>query len=245
MRADRHSLALLVLGACGRIAFDPIVPPPEDGGVDADGDGGLSPFVYVQGSTSTTPSATEVEASLVGQTAGNLNVLVIGIAGPLTSVTSVTDDAGNTYERAIGPTSSGALAQWIYTARITAAPAMTTVHVTFDGVTTQPGLLFAEYAGVSTTMAVHTTSGLAGSGTLSASGPVTVTIAPALIIGANTNAQGGTAGPGAGYTQRLFSAFEDILEDRVVETPGTYVADAPLTTDHGWVMQAIVLAPIP
>jgi hypothetical protein len=239
---------VLVLCACGRIAFDPR-DERGDGGIDGlvvDGpeiDAPSSSFMYLHGETATAPSGTQLGVTLPQQTLGALRVVVIGIAAPLVSPVSLTDDAGNLYERAIGPTSSGGLSQWIYTSRITNVTVPNTVLATFDGTTTQPGLLVADYAGVSTTMTVHTTSGLSGSGTLSASGPLTITIAPALIVGANTNAQGGTAGPGAGYTQRLFSTFEDILEDRVVGSPGTYVADAPLTTDHGWVMQAIVLSP--
>jgi hypothetical protein len=238
---------VLVLCACGRIAFDPR-DELGDSGIDGPVDGPeidapSSSFMYLHGETATIPSGTQLGVMLPQQSLGGLRVVVVGIAAPLTSLVSLTDDAGNLYERAIGPTSSGALSQWIYTSRISNVTFPNTVLATFDGTTTQPGILVADYAGVSATMTVHTSSGLAGSGMRSESGPLTITIAPALIVGANTNAQGGTAGPGAGFTQRLFSTFEDILEDRVVETPGTYVADAPLTTDHGWVMQAIVLAP--
>ncbi len=249
MRTDDHPLiAILLLGACGRLGFDPSAA--SDGGVDAviaDGttDAAAHPFVYVQGNARTEPMVTGIEVSLPNQGVGNLNVLVVGIAEPLANIASVSDSVGNDYELAIGPTSSGTVSQWMYTARITATTSTNVVRVMFDQAAMQPGIFLAEYAGVSTTMAVHTASGLLGSSSRSESGLLNVTIAPALIVAANTNTSSGTAGPGAGYTQRLTHMFEDILEDRVIDTPGTYIADAALTTVHGWVMQAIVLSPEP
>ncbi|MFN0248183.1 MAG: hypothetical protein ACKV2T_14930 [Kofleriaceae bacterium] len=242
----RYSAAL-VLGACGRLAFDPL-ERAGDGGIDSPVDGveadaPASTFVYLHGEAATAANGTQLGVMLPAQALGGLRVVAVGIGGPMVSLASVTDDAGNVYELAIGPTSSSGLTQWIYTSRVTNVTSPNTVLATFDNTATQPGLLVADYGGVATTMTVHTTSGLSGSGTLSESGPLMIAIAPALIVSANTNSQGGTAGPGAGYTQRLLNMFEDILEDRVVSSPGTYVADAPLTTQHEWVMQAIVLAP--
>src|SRR5262245_45998188 len=61
-------------------------------------------------------SETQVSATYsLAQTAGNLNVVVVGWNDASASVTSVTDSRGNVYTRAVGPTViAGVATQSIY-----------------------------------------------------------------------------------------------------------------------------------
>ena len=63
-------------------------------------------IVFVQGNYAVPqpPQATATVAFPAAQTAGNLNVVVIGWKDSKASITSVTDTKGNTYTLAVGPT---------------------------------------------------------------------------------------------------------------------------------------------
>src|SRR5205823_4359441 len=67
----------------------------------------------------------------VAQTAGNLNVVVVGWNDTTSSVSSVTDSTGNNYALAIGPTTGTGLRQSIYYAKSIAGGG-NTVTVTFN-----------------------------------------------------------------------------------------------------------------
>src|SRR5262245_32686964 len=75
-------------------------------------------FVQQNWATPQTPQSV-VHVSFPGaQTAGNLNVVVVGWNDTTATVASVTDSKGNVYARAVGPvTVSGALSQSIYYAK--------------------------------------------------------------------------------------------------------------------------------
>src|SRR6185437_6969837 len=75
-------------------------------------------IAYVQGNWTTPQSPqTTVSVSFTGaQTAGNLNVVVIGWTDSPSHVLSVTDTHGNMYELATGPASGAAGTQSIYVA---------------------------------------------------------------------------------------------------------------------------------
>ena len=64
------------------------------------------------------------------QTAGNLNVVVVGWNDTQAAVLSVSDTAGNVYTRAIGPTLGSGLSQSIYYAKNIAAATAGSNHVT-------------------------------------------------------------------------------------------------------------------
>ena len=68
-----------------------------------------------------TPQATVPVTYKAAQTAGNLNVVIVGWNDSSTQVSSVTDSKGNTYQLAMAPmvlTGSPALSQAIYYAKI-------------------------------------------------------------------------------------------------------------------------------
>lgn len=231
---------LVAVCACGRIGFDPLAGDDAGSGSGTDGGGsGSGPFQYVQGASATATTGMSLDVPVVPQRNNSVNVVVIGSAD--SDVTSVTDDAGTTYTRVVGPTVTGAVKQWTYVGAVGEAPNLNVVHVMFDQVAMLPGAMVAEYTGADGN--VPGTSSAMGQSSTSAAGTLFVLSAPALIVAANTNAQPGTAGPGAGYTERVRSEFDDIIQDQVVATAGTYVATAPLTTNHVWTMQAIALSP--
>jgi hypothetical protein len=85
------------------------------------------------------------------QTAGNLNVVVVGWSDTTSHVLSVTDSLGNTYALAAGPTvQAGVATQSIYySAGITGATAGgNTVTVQFDAPAIYVDMRIAEYSGI-------------------------------------------------------------------------------------------------
>jgi hypothetical protein len=190
-------------------------------------------FVQVAAATPQTPTQTVPVAYLAAQTPGNLNIIVVGWNDTTATVQSVTDNRGNVYTLAIGPTSGTALRQSIYYAANIAGGA-TTVTVTFSQPAAYPDIRILEYAGVST---LDTTAGASGSSTTANSGAATTTAANELIFGANMVATL-TQGPGTSFTSRIITTPDgDIAEDRIVTAIGTYSATAPLSPAGPWVMQ--------
>src|SRR5580692_7679933 len=63
-------------------------------------------IIYVQSNSATpqTPQSVVTVNVAAAQTAGNLNVVVVGWNDATAAVTSVMDTSGNTYTRAVGPT---------------------------------------------------------------------------------------------------------------------------------------------
>src|SRR5437588_9882167 len=92
-------------------------------------------FVQVN---SAVPQSTAVSSTSVtftgAQTAGNLNVVVVGWNDATSTVTSLSDTAGNIYLRPVGPTLGSGLSQTIYYAKniIAAAAGANRVTVTFS-----------------------------------------------------------------------------------------------------------------
>ena len=111
------------------------------------------------------------------QTAGNTNILAIGWNNATSTITSVTDSAGNTYQLAV-PTARGTgLSQAIYYApNIKAAPAATnTVTVTFNTATPYVDIRATEYSGLDTTNPFDVGTSASGTSTTGHHGTVTTT----------------------------------------------------------------------
>ena len=138
------------------------------------------------------------------QTAGNLNVVVVGWNDTTATVSSVTDSKGNVYTRAVGPTvRSGQLSQAIYYAKnIQAAAANTnTVTVQFSVAANYADIRILEYNGLDASNPVDVTAAATGTTATSSSGAVTTANGNDLIFGANTVSTS-TRGPGSGFTKR-------------------------------------------
>ena len=205
---------------------------------------------FVQGNFATPQSSpTSVTVPYkAAQTAGNLNVVVVGWNDATTSVSTVRDTSGSTYSLAIGPTrQSGGVSQSIYYAPNIAAAAagVNKVTVTFSTGAAFPDVRVLEYGNVARTSPLDAATGATGNSATSSSGALSVPTAYDLLVGANT-VQTTTDGAGPGYALRMITTPDsDLVEDRVVTTAGSNTATAPLGGAGGWVMQLVAFKPGP
>jgi IPT/TIG domain len=190
---------------------------------------------FVQANYKTSNSATLMTVPYPSaQTAGNLNIVVVGWNDTTSAVNSITDSTGNTYLQAVGPTAGTKLTQSIYYAKNIAA-GTNTVSVTFNGAASYPDVRVLEYSGADQVNPLDVTSAAAGTSPTSNSGPASITSLNELIFGAGTTLNALT--PGSGFTQRVITNFGDIVEDATVASMGTYSVTAPLHLSAPWVMQ--------
>lgn len=195
--------------------------------------GRAATFVQVASATPQSPKATVSVAWKKAQTAGNLNIVVVGWNDTTASVVSVQDSAGNLYHLAIGPTVGTGLEQSIYYAP-NIAGGTNTVTVTFTKAATYPDIRILEYKGAG---ALDVAAGSKGSSATTASGAATTTVASDLIFAAGTVATG-VAKAGSGFTSRIITSPDsDIAEDKSVTAVGSYSASATLGSAGAWVMQ--------
>lgn len=216
---------------------------------------GATTISYVQCNYSA-PQAAENSVAVQfssAQTAGDLNVVVVGWSDTTATVSSVKDASGNTYVRAVGPTSiSGAVSQSIYYAKniVGANAGANTVTVTFSTAAQYPDVRVMEYGGADSSNPVDVTSAGSGSNTKSNSGNATTTNATDLLFGANTIATTTSRGrathaansvsPGSGFTSRLITSPNgDLAEDEMVGATRSYNASASLSASSKWVMQLV------
>jgi hypothetical protein len=200
-------------------------------------------FVQVNSAVPQTPQTSVSLAYTVAQTAGNLNVVIVGWGSSTATVGTVTDSSGNAYQLAVGPTvysdQSGTTEQSIYYAANIAGAAggANTVKVTFTTAAAWPDIRILEYSGIATTSPLDVTAGAAGSSTSASSGPATTTVAGDLIVGAD-DTWTTTTGSGSGFVTRVITNPDgDIAEDEIATTVGSYAATAPTSPSGPWVMQ--------
>jgi hypothetical protein len=196
-------------------------------------------FVQVNSAQPASPATTTTVTYPVAQTAGNLNIVVVGWADATSTVTSVVDSAGNTYApKVVGNVGSG-LSQSIYFAKNIAAAGSNTVTVTFNTAAASPNVRILEYSGADTANPVDDTSGQIATGTLLDSGTVFTTVAGDLVIGASMS--GGTvvtARPT--YTTVTNTTPGGIsVEHLVGPAAGSIRATAIQNSSTPWIMQAV------
>ena len=197
--------------------------------------GGSIGFVQVNYKTSNPSGSTLAVAYPAAQTVGNLNIVVVGWNDTTAAVSSVTDSRGNTYTRAVGPTTGTALSQSIYYAKSIIAGS-NTVTVVFNQTAAYPDVRVLEYSGADTTNPLDVTAGASGTGLTGNSGSATTTSANELVFGAGMTFDIYNAA-GSGYTNRVITNFGDIAEDRSVTSTGSYNATAAMRASAAWVMQ--------
>ena len=196
-------------------------------------------FVQVGSATPQSTTATVNVAYSTPQTAGDLNVVIVGWNDTTATVKSVADSAGNTYTLAIGPTTSTALSESIYYAKNIAGSSTNTVTVTFNQGAVLPDVRILEYSGVATSNPLDVSVGASGNSNIADSGFVTTTAANELIVGANTVSTGNIMA-GAPYNIRTITSPDlDLAADRLVNISGSYHSWAPLTSSGPWVMQMV------
>jgi hypothetical protein len=123
--------------------------------------GGSIAFVQVNAATPQTPSGAVVLSYVAGQTAGNLNIVVVGWNDTTSSVTSVSDNRGNSYAQAGSTITGSGLRQAIYFAKNIAAGS-NAVTVTFNQAAAAVDLRILEYSGLDTTNPLDVTAGTFG-----------------------------------------------------------------------------------
>jgi hypothetical protein len=198
---------------------------------------------YVQGNYAVPqmPQTTVTVPYTAAQTAGNLDVVIVGWNDSVAHISSLNDSKGNVYQLVVGPMVTGTLSQAIYYAKnISAAAAATNaVTVTFNTPATYADIRIMEYRGIDSVNPIDTFVGATGNSATSSSGSVTTTNATDLLVGGNT-VQSVTSAADSGFTLRLLTGPDsDIAEDQVVNVAGTYNASAPLAYAGGWVMQMV------
>jgi hypothetical protein len=198
-------------------------------------------FVQQNNAVPQTPQASVSVRFTATQTAGDVNVIVVGWNDSTSTVASVTDSQGNTYQRAVGPTVlTGKLSQSIYYARNIRAAAANgnTVTVQFNRPAAFADIRVLEYRGIDNVNPVDVTAGAKGTSATSSSGAATTTNANDLLFGANITTTF-TKSAGAGFVSRVLTPDGDIAEDRSVTSVGSYAATAPLSPSGAWVMQMV------
>jgi hypothetical protein len=171
------------------------------------------------------------------QTAGDLNIVVVGWNDSTSNVTSVTDASGNVYQLAAPVARSSSTSQAIYYAKNIAANANNTVTVAFNTAAAYVDLRVLEYSGIDTVNPFDKTASAVGSSSTANSGNVTTTAANELVFGAGTTT-GVFSGSGSGFTTRIITTPDaDIAEDRIVSAIGSYGATA--SQSGTWVMQVV------
>jgi hypothetical protein len=199
----------------------------------------ISPINFVQVAAAT-PSTNQSKVTVPyaqTQTLGDMNIVVVGWHDAVSTVKSVTDTLGNTYQLAIGPTTGNKLRQSIYYAP-SIQSGNNTVTVTFNRAAITPDIRILEYSGLDPVSPFDVSVGAHSNTLLAASGSVTTNFSSELLFGADMAALGtSTSGPGAGFTSRILTADGDIAEDNIASVTGRYSATAPLKTKGAWVMQ--------
>src|SRR6185437_5977432 len=203
-----------------------------------------APIAFVQMNYATPQGSNNTSVNVAyskAQSAGDLNIVVVGWNDSTARVSSVVDSAGNSYALAVGPTiqSSTATLAIYYAQNITSAGASSNiVTVTFNTGSVSPDVRIAEYSGIAKTNAIDVVAAAQGASGTSNSGSVTTTNPNDLLVGANL-VQQLTTGPGTGYTSRIITSPDaDILEDAIVTSTGSYSATAPLS-GGAWIMQMV------
>jgi hypothetical protein len=201
-------------------------------------------ITYVQGNYAT-PQTSKTTVNVpftAAQSAGDLNVVVVGWNDSTATVSTVKDTLNNSYILAVGPTvQAGVASQSIYYAKniAGAAAGANTVTVTFASAAAYPDIRILEYKGADLANPVDVTAASSGNSATSSSGAVTTTNATDLLFGANL-VQSVTTGPGSGFTKRLLTQPDaDIAEDRAVTATGSYSASAPISPSDPWIMQMV------
>jgi IPT/TIG domain-containing protein len=213
---------------------------------------GTGPINYIQnGDTAPSGATATVLVPMPNvQTAGHLNVVLIGWGDTSAAVSTVTDSEGNTYVAALPATTGTGLTQVIYYAKNIKGDGVTPnqVTVTFNKAANFPDVQVLEYSGLDTTSPLDVAAGAAGSGSLADTGACTTTTPVELIV-AGATVGTFTTNAGAGFTLlHITQPNGGNSEQQITSAVGSCEATAPLQSGT-WVMQAAAFkaapAPVP
>jgi hypothetical protein len=198
-----------------------------------------APFVQVNSATPQTSQSTVTVPYLKAQGAGDLNVVAVGFDDATSTITSVTDSAGNVYQIAAPLTRGSGMSQAIYYAKNIkpSAAGANVVTIQFSNAVSYPDPRIAEYSALDTVSPLDTSASAAGTGTTASSGNLTTSAANEVIFGAGYTTSAFSGGTN-GFTSRIITPTDaDIAGDELAGTPGTYSAAAS-ESNGTWVMQA-------
>jgi outer membrane protein assembly factor BamB len=198
-------------------------------------------FVQVNSATPQTNQSTVNVPYVQDQAAGDLNVVAVGFNDATSTITSVTDSAGNVYQLAAPLTRGSGLSQAIYYAKnIKAATGgANIVKVQFSGAVPYVDVRVVEYRGLDPVNPLDTSASAAGTAAAASSGNLTTTAAKEMIFGAGTTS-GVFVGGTNGFVTRIITPIDgDIAADRFLSTAGTFAATANQTGPATWVMQGV------
>jgi hypothetical protein len=197
---------------------------------------------YAQGSYADSSTTNTISVAYPnGQSAGNLNIVVIGWGDSTSHVATVTDSAGNIYKVAIGPTRSmGNASQSIYYAANVSTATSNIVTVTFDATVPSSDIRIAEYAGIDPANPLDVAAG-AADGTSGTPVSVSITTSNAndlIVVGNLVDASGVNTSSSSppDYTARVDTVSSNILKDRIVSSVGSYQV-VGASADGGGVVQ--------
>jgi hypothetical protein len=193
--------------------------------------------VYMQGNF-TCPQAS---LGIVGvtyrnpQTAGDLDVVVVGWNDIKVTINSVSDSAGNTYHVAVPTMRANGMSQAIYYApNIVGAPT-NSIKVKFASPSFHADIRIMEYKNVARTKPFQAGAKASGKAGPARSGAISIAAASQLLVVAGMTQQS-FSGAGAGFTLRMLTTPDgDLVEDRIAPSPGAYRATAEL--NGNWIVQ--------
>jgi hypothetical protein len=209
---------------------------------------GTGPVNYIQGGGASPAGAAATVVGLLPspQTAGDLNVVVIGWNDTVAAVASVTDTEGSTYVAALPVVTGTGLKQVIYYAKNIAGDSGTPNQITvaFDQAAQFPDVQILEFSGLDISSPIDTAAGNSGSGLLADTGACTTT-APVDLIVAGATVSSTIAGPGSGFNVLSITPDGDSAEHQITSVAGSCEATAPLRSTGNWVVQTVALKAAP
>lgn len=203
-------------------------------------------FVRFAENVDTSNSLTMATNALPQVNPGDLIVVWVWYNSLAQTISGVSDSAGNTYQKAVGPTpGAGALAGWQqeiwYANNVMGAGTNVPVTVTAT-FSSMPGASFEraisahEYSGADTISPIDVTSFAVNSTANASSGSMPTTVAR-LIFGAAIFGSGGT--PGSGFMQRS-TLKGNVTEDGPITVQGS--AEATFSNAaQDWIAQMVTL----
>jgi hypothetical protein len=195
-------------------------------------------FIQVNSAHPASPAANATVTYPLAQTAGNLNVVIIGWDDATANVQAVTDSAGNTYTLALPANVGTGLSQTIFYAKNIVASASNTVTVTFSVPAASPDVRVLEYSGLDTIAPLDGAAGDSGISAVLDSGPITTTTAGDLVIG------GSTVGGIVQASDLIFTTVANTSDGLSVEhlvgpAAGIFDVTSTQNMNTNWVIQAV------
>jgi titin len=203
------------------------------------------PVTLVQQAETSVLSGTNTisQAFPAASVSGDFIAVTIKWGNQALTVSSISDNKGNLYTPAIGPTNwngTAKKAQTFYAKNIVGGGSPITITVTLSGASTSSFHLYQlEYTNVDPANSVETTCASIGTGTALTCGPVTTTSANdlLLVVGFNDST---VTNAGAGFTT-LSTYHSNVIESLQTAAAGPYTATATNTGISDWFMHVLAI----